>query len=329
MRVAILGMLICLTVACSGQQTLAPMKDAGESSQSSSEPRAESEPVTTSHAYPAYSSSSSNASHSSGSNAAKYGPISQTTQTEQLPVKPEEGASNVNNDARTTNGIHKVRSGDTLHSIGFQYGIDFPSLAQWNGLSAPYAIYVGQSIQLSPPKKSLEISPPKIAETLVPEQKTEAVTAVTVSPKMIKENSIPAEKLDETKEETASASTGWKWPTSGKVVQQFSAASPGKKGIQIQGEYGQLVNAAAEGKVVYSGNGLLGYGNLVIIKHADGFLSAYAHNAELLVKDGDYVKMGAPIAKMGKEQVSGKSILQFEIRKNGTPTNPLPYLGTR
>jgi lipoprotein NlpD len=118
----------------------------------------------------------------------------------------------------------------------------------------------------------------------------------------------------------------WLWPAKGKLLKEFSFHSEaGSKGIDIAGQSDDLIRAAAAGKVVYSGSGLRGYGNLIIIKHSDNYLSAYAYNKKLLVKEGDVVKMGAEIARMGQNE-QGQVLLHFEIRKNGKPVNPLLYL---
>jgi lipoprotein NlpD len=118
---------------------------------------------------------------------------------------------------------------------------------------------------------------------------------------------------------------GWQWPAQGDVLKGFSLQMGGNKGIDIAGNLGDPVRAVAPGKVVYSGSGLRGYGNLVIIKHSDNYLSAYAYNKKLLVKEGDVVKAGAEIAKMGQND-AGRVMLHFEIRRNGKPVNPLLYL---
>jgi lipoprotein NlpD len=116
----------------------------------------------------------------------------------------------------------------------------------------------------------------------------------------------------------------WLWPTEGKLVNRFAAGS-GRKGLDLGGKLGQPVKAAADGEVVYSGNGLIGYGNLIIIKHDDVFLSAYGHNKKLLVREGAKVKAGQAIGEMGQHPKSG-SILHFEIRRHGKPVDPLLYL---
>lgn len=120
----------------------------------------------------------------------------------------------------------------------------------------------------------------------------------------------------------------WTWPTHGRVSSGFNANTPGKKGIQIEGHSGQPVKAAASGKVVYVGSGLVGYGRLIIIKHNDRLLSAYGHNSKLLVVEGEYVEIGQTIATMGSSGAD-RSALYFEVRKDGKPVNPLYYLPKR
>jgi lipoprotein NlpD len=120
----------------------------------------------------------------------------------------------------------------------------------------------------------------------------------------------------------------WVWPTDGPLLRPFFPDNAGKKGIDIGGGLGQSVRAASEGKVVYSGSGLIGYGKLIIIKHNKTYLSAYAHNRRLLVKEGDYVRIGQRIAELGNTATE-KPMLHFEIRRNGEPVDPLRYLPAR
>jgi lipoprotein NlpD len=128
------------------------------------------------------------------------------------------------------------------------------------------------------------------------------------------------------RQQAKSLKLDWRWPTIGKVVQTFSPGDPERKGVRISGVVGQPVVAAEAGRVVYSGSGLVGYGNLVIIKHDDDYLSAYGYNKKLLVKEGDEVARGEQIARMGSPRNGADSMLHFEIRKEGRPINPLPLL---
>jgi lipoprotein NlpD len=118
----------------------------------------------------------------------------------------------------------------------------------------------------------------------------------------------------------------WGWPTKGRVVQTFSAGDDNRQGIWINGSMGQPVAAAEAGKVVYAGSGLVGYGNLIIIKHDHSYLSAYGYNSRLLVKEGAKVKKGDVVAHMGAPNMGGQPVLHFEIRRHGKPVNPLPML---
>ena len=153
--------------------------------------------------------------------------------------------------------------------------------------------------------------------------KTAAPTPEPVQPSTQKTPIEPEEVHDAV---APPAFKGWSWPTKGKVVSRFVLNSvSGNKGVDIQGALGQPVWAAAPGKVVYSGSGVRGYGNLLIIKHSSNYLSAYAYNQRLLVKEGDNVKAGQAIAEMGKAE-TGRVLLHFEIRYNGRPVDPLAYL---
>jgi len=125
-----------------------------------------------------------------------------------------------------------------------------------------------------------------------------------------------------------SGDVAWRWPADGQVIGGFVSGDQTKQGIDIAGKAGDPVRAAADGTVVYSGNGLIGYGELIIVKHSPGFLSAYGHNRKRLVKEGDHVKSGQVIAEMGSSSASRDS-LHFEIRKNGKPANPVDYLPRR
>ncbi len=211
---------------------------------------------------------------------------------------------------------HVVAKGDTLYSIAWRYNYDYRQLANWNDIDAPYVIYLGNSIcfKLNKGKSVKKIkSQPDEDENLGKEQIQQNQVAQ-VNPNVGDKKS--GKKLSPGK-------IKWFWPTRGKIVKSDSPTS--KKGVDISGSLGQSVKAAAEGKIVYSGSGLVGYGKLIIIKHNDKFLSAYAYNSELLVNEGDIVKAGQKISKMGQDQ-SGRNILHFEIRLNGNPINPLKHL---
>ena len=193
-----------------------------------------------------------------------------------------------------------VKQNDTLYGIGISSKQGYKKLAVWNGIKPPYKIIKGQKLRLFAPKKRYK-----------------SVKKITKKKKNNKKRSnISTSKKDVLK-------SYWKWPVKGKIIRGFFAT--GKKGIDIAGKVGRKIKAAKAGVVVYSGSGLVGYGKLLIIKHNYLYLSAYAHNRRLLVKEGQKVKTGQNIAEMGVG-VNAKPSLHFEIRKNGNPVNPLKYL---
>jgi len=177
-------------------------------------------------------------------------------------------------------------------------------LAQLNQLKKPYVLQPGQTIFLQPLNSA--------RSTITTTSSISEDTSDPVTPAQSSSKSWPT-------------TVRWQRPANGKVVKQFSSRRNDAKGIDVAGKEGSAILAAADGMVVYSGNGLISYGNLVIIKHSKTFLSAYAYNRKLLVKEGDRVKAGQQIAEMGHKDKSG-SRLHFEIRKNGKPVDPLKYL---
>ncbi len=250
------------------------------------------------------------------------------------------------------NTMHSVKRGDTLYSIAWRYGHDFKDIADWNDIKAPFTIFPEQKIRLSGPvdsklvkSENISLQPgPIISDDyqrpkqelqqktpLQPKPVTQDITPKAVSKEQI---SIEPAKQVQVKKQTATQkkkiiSTGpirWQWPTKGKLVKLNQPIS--RKGIDISGHIGQEIKTSAHGDVVYSGSGLLGYGRLIIVKHNETYLSAYAHNSELLVQEGDKVTVGQTIAKMGKTS-SGQPLLHFEIRKNGKSVNPISLLPKR
>ena len=209
---------------------------------------------------------------------------------------------------------HEVRKDDTLYAISWRYNQQYQNIAKWNELKPPYRIHAGQWLRVAPPAlTSSSLRPPPVLNKDVP-----PLAATKVSPS--RQMAPPLKPVLNV--------VNWQWPVSGKVIKGFQPKSQGKQGIDIAGEAGMTVSAAAAGKVVYSGNGLRGYGNLIIIMHNQKLLSAYAHNRRLLVNEGDQVKAGQAIASMGKTE-SDRVKLHFEIRVNGKPVNPARYLPKR
>jgi lipoprotein NlpD len=209
--------------------------------------------------------------------------------------------------ARTASGLRVVRTGDTLYSIAFDAGVDYRALARWNNIAPPHVIYPGQRIRLSRPQPT-------------------GAAGVRSKPRAAKKSRTIPPKQSPSSSAGASA-RGWSWPTNGKVIGRFSNRL-GSKGIDIAGRRGQTIRAAAAGRVVYAGSGLRGYGELIIVKHNETFLSAYAHNRKILVKEGTQVSSRQPIAEMGSSGTD-RVKLHFEIRRRGQPVDPLQYLPRR
>jgi lipoprotein NlpD len=229
-------------------------------------------------------------------------------------------------------GVYVVQKGDTLFSIAASAGRDPRDLARWNSIDDPTKLRVGQTLSINPPPSdapsaaTLPIAPGSSAQTrpLNPAgAQSAAPAAVPTAPAQVA--SAAASSLPPSTAAPA-PSTNWAWPLIGKVVDKFDEKR--NKGIDIAVREGEPVLAAADGSVVYSGNTLRGYGNLVIIKHDDDFISAYAHNRQILVKQGQVVKRGQRIAEAGKTDAASP-ILHFEIRRQGKPVDPLQYLPAR
>ncbi len=228
--------------------------------------------------------------------------------------------------------FHRVGQGDTLYSIAFQYGLTVERLAAWNGIRPPYTIYRGQKLRLTAPPASRPRTPvvrvpapsrPKVS-VAPPAKPAPAHASRPAAPKTA---TRPAPKAAD-KPSAARGPLRWAWPAEGRVIRRFNARSSGKKGIDIAGRAGSTVRAAADGKVVYAGSGLGGYGRLIIIKHNKDFLSAYAHNRKLIAREGQWVRKGDPIALMGSS-ATDRTKLHFEIRRKGRPVDPLRYLPAR
>ena len=209
-----------------------------------------------------------------------------------------------------SDGTYYVRSGDTLYAIAFGFGVDPMSVAKWNGISSPYTIYPGQMLRLS--------TPPAGSRNSGSSAGIQISAVKTPAPAKTRTSSSPA-KTSQTDPKS------WKWPTRGRVLRSYVAGDPARNGLDIAGREGQAIIASSAGHVVYSGNGLIGYGELIIIKHNEKMLSAYAHNKIRLVKEGDRVSAGQKIAEMGRN-TGNEQLLHFEIRAHGKPVNPLSYL---
>lgn len=263
-------------------------------------------------------------------------------------------------------GYYTVRSQDTLYSIAWRYDLVWQDLASWNNIAEPYTIYPGQQLRMNPPAghTTTVATAPRRSETTTPAAPrpgTAPVTATTPSatqpaqrPPVQPSPPIPAPQAatpapvasspppstsqppvsvrpSPPPRSAATATVGgitWQWPSDGQVIRTFAAQGTGKKGIAIEGTRGQPVRAASAGRVVYSGSGLVGYGKLIIIKHSDRYLSAYAHNDVLLVNEGADVVAGQHIASLG-DSGTDRVMLHFEIRRDGQPVDPLQHLPKR
>jgi lipoprotein NlpD len=209
----------------------------------------------------------------------------------------------------------RVQRGDTLYGIAFRNGVDQRDLASWNGIAPPYTIYPGQILKLYPgsgraPAAGTTPRPPATPTTTRPVPPPATVTRPPVV------------------QTPASSGFSWRWPAEGHIIGRFTPGDATKQGIDIAGSSGQAVRAAADGVVVYSGAGLVGYGELIIIKHSEAWLSAYGHNRKRLVNEGQNVKAGQQIAEMGSSGAA-REMLHFEIRYNGKPVDPMLYLPKR
>lgn len=239
-------------------------------------------------------------------------------------------------------GTYSVRRGDTLSIIAFSHGLDHRDIAAWNGISSPYVIYPGQTLRLSPPvsvnsRASGQSSGVQTSGIKAPGATTTRSQTSSTSTPMTKPATtqpVPAKQVaPPPQSSTARAPVAqspadpqsWRWPANGRVLRGYVATNPSRNGLDIVGTEGQPIMASAAGEVVYSGNGLLGYGELIIIKHSERMLSAYAHSKVRLVKEGDQVSAGQKIAEMGRND-QNEQLLHFEIRVRGKPVDPRGYL---
>lgn len=248
--------------------------------------------------------------------------------------------------------FYVVKKGDTLYSIAWASNNDFVDLANKNKLKQPYTIYPGQRLNLnmtravtnSQTSRPVTNTPSKVAvakSESVKKQQSTTSSAVKNKPEVAKKK-----PLDQPQQSAYSVTTGqqdinkpihraetqlpkkvsrWFWPVKGKLIGRFSANEQGNKGIKIAGNRGDIIKSAADGRVVYAGSALRGYGNLVIVKHSDDYLSAYAHADKILVKEKQFVAVGQTLAKMGNTGTD-RVMLHFEIRYHGKSVDPLKYL---
>lgn len=222
--------------------------------------------------------------------------------------------------------VHIVQKGDTIYSISRRYNVDMSVLTRTNNLYAPYSIYLGQILKL--PGSVVEPTEHWISLKKQPTQ-TAARNTAKSAPKQTKTGRKSTRKTAvrlPTPPDRAKAK--FAWPVNGTVMNKFGSAGGGRHndGINIKVAEGTFVRAAENGVVAYAGNELKGFGNLLLVKHADGWITAYAHNKEFLVKRGDTVKRGQPMAKVGKTGNAKEPQLHFEIRRGTKAVDPMTYL---
>ncbi|NIR29271.1 MAG: peptidoglycan DD-metalloendopeptidase family protein [Gammaproteobacteria bacterium] len=229
---------------------------------------------------------------------------------------------------------HVVRRGETLYAIAWRHGIDYQDLAGWNEIAPPYTIYPGQKLTLIPTEVQRRARAP--AKDRAPAAKTrpdarKPSAARASKPKNTRaaaEKNTGKRKIDDGQPPGRASGADrvvsqWHWPAKGQLITAFKDS--GHKGVNIAGQLGTPVYAAAHGRVVYTGGGLRGYGELIIVKHNHRYLSAYAHNNKLLVQEGDTVTGGQRIAEMGRTGTD-RVMLHFEIRRDGKPVDPIAFL---
>lgn len=239
--------------------------------------------------------------------------------------------------------VHVVQPGETLSRIAQAYGRSWQDVARWNNLADPNRLTVGQSLRVSPPGSSTTVAssatttaPSSAATTAAPVVMPPPPPAVVTGPSAATGSVMPSASaitsssvgmnVDPTDSLTDPQGLRWSWPATGTVVVGFGDG--GSKGVSISGKEGDAILAAADGRVVYAGAGLRGYGNLLIVKHSSSFMTAYAHNKALLVGQDQAVKRGQKIAEMGSVDAD-RVKLHFELRKDGKPVDPVKYLPAR
>ena len=238
---------------------------------------------------------------------------------------------------------YTVKKGETLYSIAWRAGSDVRTIAKLNKLAPPYRIFPGQKLTLLSQSSTGSKNKGATTSSTKNSTKSSGTTTTKVTKKPVASNKKqeygktasgqktskkPASIANTHSQNFSQKIKRWQWPANGKVISTFSTATQGNKGIDIAGRRGERIKAAADGRVVYAGSALRGYGKLIIIKHNDDYLSAYAHNDQILVKEQQLVKAGELIAKMGDTDAQ-RVMLHFEVRFRGKSVNPQKYLPRR
>ncbi|MEN8400518.1 peptidoglycan DD-metalloendopeptidase family protein [Acinetobacter towneri] len=232
----------------------------------------------------------------------------------------------VNNSARyaTAPNFYTVRSGDTLSGIAARYGLSYLSIAEMNDIAPPYRIYVGQSIRLKAGNAPRTTSTRSVTQAAPIQRQTVTLPTTPATPAPVTSTTTTTTSSTTPSTPVRSSTLRWVKPSQGAVIAQFNLAS-NIKGIRYGGNVGDPIYAAADGQVVYAADGLKEYGNLILIKHIDGYITAYAHNSKMNVSSGQNVTAGQKIAEMGSSGAT-RTMLEFQVRLDGKPINPTNVL---
>ena len=231
----------------------------------------------------------------------------------------------INNSARfaTAPNFYTVRSGDTLSGIAARYGLSYLSIAEMNDIAPPYRIYVGQSIRLKSGNAPRTTTTRPVTQA-APIQRQTVTLPTTPTPAPVISSTTTTTSSSSPATPVRSSSLRWVKPSQGAVIEHFNLAR-NVKGTRYGGNVGDPIYAAADGQVVYAADGLKEYGNLVLIKHVDGYITAYAHNSKMNVSSGQNVTAGQKIAEMGSSGAT-RTMLEFQVRLDGKPINPTNVL---
>lgn len=232
----------------------------------------------------------------------------------------------INNSARfaTAPNFYTVRSGDTLSGIAARYGLSYLSIAEMNDIAPPYRIYVGQSIRLKAGNAPRTTSTRPVTQAAPIQRQTVTLPTTPATPAPVTSTTTTTTSSSSPTTPVRSSSLRWVKPSQGTVIEHFNLAS-NVKGTRYGGNVGDPIFAAADGQVVYAADGLKEYGNLVLIKHVDGYITAYAHNSKMNVSSGQNVTAGQKIAEMGSSGAT-RTMLEFQVRLDGKPINPTNVL---
>ena len=232
----------------------------------------------------------------------------------------------VNNSARfaTAPNFYTVRSGDTLSGIAARYGLSYLSIAEMNDIAPPYRIYVGQSIRLKSGNAPRTTTTRPVTQVAPIQRQTVTLPTNPVTPAPVTSTTTTTSSSTTPSTPVRSSTLRWVKPSQGAIIEHFNLAT-NVKGIRYGGNVGDPIYAAADGQVVYAADGLKEYGNLVLIKHVDGYITAYAHNSKMNVSSGQNVTAGQKIAEMGSSGAT-RTMLEFQVRLDGKPINPTQVL---